>query len=58
MNKYAIYCDSLEDEQMLKDWIKKEFNSNYYETVKVGCKSGTLIKQWKEVYDYYKSLQK
>jgi hypothetical protein len=24
MNKYAIYCDSLEDEQLLKDWIKKE----------------------------------
>lgn len=28
-----------------------------YETVKVGCKSGTSIKQWKQVYDYYKSLQ-
>jgi len=24
MNKYAICCDSLEDEQLLKDWIKKE----------------------------------
>lgn len=30
MNKYAIYCDDLTDEQLLKDWIKKEFNSDYY----------------------------
>ena len=29
-----------------------------FETVKVGCKSGCSVKAWKEVYDYYKSLQK
>ena len=28
-----------------------------YETVKVGCKSGCKISEWKQVYDYYKSLQ-
>lgn len=31
MNKYAIYCDSLEDEQMLKDWLKKEFDDELYQ---------------------------
>ena len=29
-NKYAIYCDSLEDEQLLKDWIKKESDLEGY----------------------------
>lgn len=31
-NKYAIYCDSLEDEQLLKDWIKKESDLEQYDT--------------------------
>lgn len=31
MNKYAIYCDSLEDEQLLKDWIKKESDLEGYD---------------------------
>ena len=33
-NKYAIYCDSLEDEQLLKNWIKKEFKSDFYNSDK------------------------
>ena len=30
MNKYAIYCNSLEEEHLLKNWIEKEFNTKYY----------------------------